>query len=87
MRDDLSEHPTHHKEESKAGIQADVSYRRKLRETLDQCIDPLDSAGHSPTLFNNVSAKLAAESANVQNTLQIGKDCMLSSENKLLQGF
>ena len=75
VRDDLSEHPTHHKEESKAGIQADVSYRRKLRERLDQCIDPLDSAGHSPTLFNIVSGKLAAESANV------------SYENKLPQGF
>ena len=86
-RDDLSEHPTHHKEESKARIQADVSDRRKLREKLDQCIDPLDPAGHSPTLFNIVSGKLAAESANVQNTLQICKDCMLSYENKVPQGF
>ena len=34
-----------------------------------------------------MSGKLAAESANVQNTLQIGKDCMLSYENKLPQGF
>ena len=87
VRDDLSEHSTHHKEESKAGIQADVSYRRKLRERLDQCVDPLDSAGHSPTLFNIVSGNLAAECANVQNTIQIGKGCMLSYENKLPQGF
>ena len=69
MRDDLSEHPTHHKEESKARIPADISDRRKLRERLDQCTDPLDPAGHSPTLFNIVYGKLAAESANVQNAL------------------
>ena len=87
MRDDLSEHPTHHKEESKARIQADVSDRRMLRERLDQCIDPLDPADHSLTLFNNVSGKLAAESANVQNALQIGKDCKQAYENKLPQGF
>ena len=83
MRDDLFEHPTHHKEGSKARIKADVSDRRKLRERLDQCIDPLDPADHSPTQFNIVSAKLAAESANVQNALQIGKDCMQVYENKL----
>ena len=75
MRDDLFEHPTHHKEESKARIQADVSDRRKLRERLDQCIDPLDPADHSPTLFNIVSGKLDAESANVHYAPQIGKDC------------
>ena len=31
IQDDLFEHPTHHKEESKERIQADVSDRRKLR--------------------------------------------------------
>ena len=87
MRDDLSEHAAHHKVESKARIQADVSDRRKLRERLDQCIDPLDPADHSSTLFNIVSGKLAAESANVQNALQIGKDCVQAYENKLPQGF
>ena len=87
MQEDLFEHPTHHKEESKACIQADVSDRRKLRERLDQCIDPFDPAGHSPTLFIIVSGKLAAESVNVQNVLHIGKDCMQAYEKKLPQGF
>ena len=86
-RDDLSEHPTHHKDESKARIQADVSDKRKLRERLDTCIDPIYPTGHSPTLFNIVSGKLDAESANVQNSLQIGKDCVQAYENKLPQGF
>ena len=76
MRDALSEHLTHHKEASKACIQADVSDRRKLWEKLDQYIDSLDPAGHSPTLFNIVSGKLAAASVNVRNALQIGKDCI-----------
>ena len=58
-----------------------------LRERLDQCIDPLDPADHYPILFNIVSGKLAAESANVQNALQIGKGCMQAYENKLPQGF
>ena len=46
MRDELSKDLTHHKEESSARIQADNSDRRKLRERLDQCIDPLDPTGH-----------------------------------------
>ena len=50
IRDDLSEHPTHHKDESKARIQADVSDRRKLRERLDQCIGPFDPE----VIFNRV---------------------------------
>ena len=83
----MSEHPTHHKEESKARSQVDVSDRRKLRERLDKCIDPLDPADHSPTLFNIVSGKLDAESANVQNSLQIGKDYMQAYENIFSQGF
>ena len=87
MRDDLSEDPTHHKEESKARIQADISDRMKLRERINQCIDPLDPADHSITLFNIVSGKLVAESANVQSGLQIGKDCMRAYENKLPQHF
>ena len=58
-----------------------------LRERLDQCIDPLDPADHSAILFNIVSGKLAAESANVQNALQIGKGCMQAYENKLPQCF
>ena len=82
IRDDLSEHPTHHKVELKARIQADVSDRRKLRERLDKCIDPIYPAGHSPTLFNIVSGKMAAKSANVKNFLQIDKDCMQAYENK-----
>ena len=87
MRDDLSEHPTHHKKESKEHIQGDVPDRRTIREWLDQCIDLLDPAGHSPTLFNIVSGKLVAESVNVQNALHIGTDCMQAYENKLPQGF
>ena len=83
VRDDLSEHPTHHKEESKARIQADVSDRRKLRERLDRFTDPLDPACHSPTPFNIVSGKLAAESANVQDALRISNNCMQACENKL----
>ena len=83
MRDDLSEHPAHHKEESKARIQADVYNRRKLRERPDQCTDSLDPAGHSPTLFNIVSGKLAAESVSVKNALYIGNDCMQAYENTI----
>ena len=47
MRDDIAGTSTHHKEESKARIQSDSLDRQKLREKLEQCIDPLDPAGHS----------------------------------------
>lgn len=60
---------------------------KKIKEKLEHCIDPLDPAGHSPTLFNIVSGKLADESVNVQNAVQIGRDCMQAYEDKLPQGF
>ena len=67
--------------------QRHVSRLSSLIEGIYRCIDPLDPAGHSPTLFNIVSEKQVAESANFQNALQIGKDCMQAYENKLPQSF
>ena len=43
----MDEHPSYHKEESKARIQSDFLDRKKIQEKLEHSIDPLDPAGHS----------------------------------------
>ena len=61
--------------------------RQKLQAKLLQCIDPLSPVGHSTTLFNIHSGKLADSSVNVHNALQLGKVCMQGYENKLPRGL
>ena len=84
MRDDLLDNPTHHKEASKARMHSDSSDRQKLQAKLSQCIKPLSPVGHSTTVFNIFSGKLAV---NVHNALQLGKECRQGYDNKLLSVF
>lgn len=87
MRKHTPQSISRHKEESPGRMQADASDRRKLCEKLGQCIDPLNPEGHSSTLFNIVSEKMAESSVNVHNAVQIGVACMESYEHKLPEGF
>ena len=98
MRNELSNDPTHHLEESNTRIQADNSDRRKLRERQYQCIGRFDpsatdfgrfdpSATDFATVFIIASGNLTAASLHVKNALQIGKAYTEAYENKFPQGF
>ena len=54
---------------------------------LAECIDPLDSTGHPPSLFNILSGKVANSSVNVNDAVQIGQAYMQEFTNKLPEGF
>lgn len=87
MREETEQVSTHHKEETKSGIIAASQDRKKLREKLQHCIDPLDPVSHPPILFNIISGKVADTSVNEQNAMHIDKNALQSFEEKLPQGF
>ena len=53
MRDDITEQPTHHKEETTTRIEANYCGRKRIKEMLEQCVDPLDPNDQWPS-FNFV---------------------------------
>ena len=62
-----------HKEESNTTIANDAHDREGLRNKLDICIDPLDRWKHPDDIVNIVSGRLGPSTANVHNTIEIGR--------------
>ena len=52
MRDNTEQPSKYHKEETPTQMQAGSSYRMKLQQKLEQCMDP---SGHPDELFNIVT--------------------------------
>lgn len=75
------------KEEFNARIQVDLSDRKNIQEKLENCIDPLDLAGYSLTLFIIVSRKLTDASLNVQKAVHIDMNYILAYKDKIPKCF
>ena len=55
-----------HKEQLKGRITSDARDCESIRNTLDICIDSLDTGKHPEAIKNVASGQLAAESVNVE---------------------
>ena len=78
----------HHKEESKARIEADRKDRDGLRNRLDLCIDPLDPKQHPDIgIVNIVSGKITPAFVNVEKSVLIGEGMLEDYEKTWPEGF
>jgi len=78
---------TTHKEEAKARIAEDKKDRDGIRQKLDTCINPLDSAAHPSGIVNVVSGQIGSTEVNVHNAVTIGTEQMTVFESRLPQGL
>ena len=78
---------TRHKEEAKARIAEDKRDRDGIRQQLDTCINPLDSAAHPSGVVNVVSGQTGSTEVNVHNAVTIGTEQMKLFESRLPQGL
>ena len=91
--DDLTDEDTQsrvvttHKEEAKARIAEDKRDRDEIRQKLDTCNDPLDSAAHPNSIVNVVSGQIGSTEVNVQNAVTIGTEQMKDFESRLPRGL
>lgn len=76
-----------HKEEAKARIAEDKRDRDGIRQKLDTCIDPLDSAAHPSGIVNVVSGQIGSSEVNVHNVVTIGTEQMIVFESRLPEGL
>ena len=78
----------YHKEESVSCIKSDGIDRNNLRQKIRVCIDPLDSSQHPDGLVNIVTGQVINHaSANVEQTVELGKHQMETFQKKLPDGF
>ena len=78
---------TTHKEEAKARIAEDKRDRDGIRQKLDTCSNPLDSAAHPSGIVNVVSGQVGSTEFNVHNAITIGTEQMKVFESRLPQGL
>ena len=78
---------TTHNEEAKATIAEDKRDRDGIRQKLDTCITPLDSAAHPSGMVNVVSGQIGSTEVNVHNAVTIGTEQMKVFESRLPQGL
>ena len=76
-----------HKEEAKARIAEDKRDRDGIRQKLNSCINPLDSAAHRSGIVNVVSGQIGSTEVNVHNAVTIGAEQMKNFESRLQQGL
>ena len=63
-----------HKEEGAARMKADEVDRRALRDKLDVCVDPLNTAEHPRGLMNIATGEVMLnEDINVDQAMELGK--------------
>ncbi len=73
---------THHTEEAIGRIAIDHVDRKKMRDTLDLCIDPMDDTSHSDgKLLNIARGQSASPEVNVDTAVSIGQRAMLQFTN------
>ena len=78
---------TTHKEEAKARIAEDKRGRDGIRQKIDTCINPLDSAAHPSGIVNVVSGQIGSTEINVHNAVTTGTERMNVFESRLPQGL
>ena len=79
---------THHKEEAIGRIKIDQLDRKKIRDTLDLCIDPMDDTSHPDgKLLNIVTGQTASPEVNVDNALSLGQTAILEFTNGWPKSF
>ena len=79
---------TTHEEEGPSRIQTDAIDRKKIRDKLTTCIDPLDSDSLQPgILLNIVTGRMASPTVNVDESVKLGKILMKSYEDGWPESF
>ncbi len=68
---------TSHKEELASRVKYDENDRQVIREKLQTCIDPLNTASH---LVNIVTGHICTDEVNVHNAIDLGKSQMKEYE-------
>ena len=89
MTDDDTESKvvTTHNEEAKARIAEDKRVRGGIRQKIETCSNPLDSAAHPSGIVNVVSGQIGSTEVNVHNAVTIGTEQMEVFESRLPQGL
>ena len=72
---------TDHKEELKGRIAADKADRESVRRKLQICIDPMNPEDHPPEVVNIAIGKIAQDSVNVDNAVELGMKQMNEFES------
>ena len=72
---------TTHKEEAPGRITSDASYRQKIKEALQNYIDPLATDTHPPWLLNVVKGLHATDKVNADESIKIGREQMTEFES------
>ena len=78
---------TTHNEEAKARIAEDKRVRGGIRQKIETCSNPLDSAAHPSGIVNVVSGQIGSTEVNVHNAVTIGTEQMEVFESRLPQGL
>ena len=83
------QHQHQHKEEMKARMTADAADRSKIREKLQESIDPLDPSSHPHgNLVQIVSGRIESDpTVNVHESVSIGTEKMKQYESTWPDGF
>ena len=78
---------TTHNAEAKARIAEDKRDRDGIRQKIDTCSNPLDSAAHPSGIVNVVTGQIGSTEVNVHNAVTIGTEQMKVFESRLPQGL
>ena len=77
-----------HKEEMMTRMLSDANDREKLRNKLEESINPLDSAQHPEEgILNIVNGRISPDEVNVDRALEIGETTMKTFELSWPTGF
>ena len=77
-----------HKEENTGRIVADSEDRKKIKEKLDVCINPLDPTLHpSDGVINVATGRIGPENVNVYDAVSVGKEQMKMFTASLPSGW
>ena len=78
---------TTHNEEPKARIAEDKRDQDGIRQNINTCSNPLDSAAHPSGIVNVVTGQIGSTEVNVHNAVTIGTEQMKVFESRLPQGL
>ena len=81
MQSDVMQTTTTHKEEAPGGMTSDASDRQKIKEALQNYIDPLATDTHPPGLLNVITGLHATDKVNADESIKIGREQMTEFES------
>ncbi|KAG0712796.1 hypothetical protein GWK47_017680 [Chionoecetes opilio] len=73
---------TTHKEETNSRMKSDATDREKLKTTLSNFIDPLDTSSHPEGIVNIATGLVSPSNVNIDRALQIGRQQMNKFESR-----